>query len=181
MLVNKEITSVELTEDGLARNDEVEGDVKAYLTITRDEALAQAKAVNTYAPAVMFDRTHFSSSNPAPVMSVGQVSELRDYLAQAKAVDEKIARGEEISFLEGIPGAIKDNICTTTITTATKQPLSTWVLSAPLLPICGAIPSLSMPRMITLSPTISTTPFLTDSLTRTAVWWQSSGNTTHPM
>ncbi|MBQ1919341.1 MAG: Asp-tRNA(Asn)/Glu-tRNA(Gln) amidotransferase subunit GatA, partial [Selenomonas sp.] len=71
MLVNKEITSVELTEDVLARIDEVEGDVKAYLTVTRDEALAQAKAV-----------------------------------------DEKIARGEEISFLEGIPGAIKDNICT---------------------------------------------------------------------
>ena len=45
MLVNKEITSVELTEDVLARIDEVEGDVKAYLTITRDEALAQAKAV----------------------------------------------------------------------------------------------------------------------------------------
>ena len=44
MLVNKEITSVELTEDVLARIDEVEGDVKAYLTITRDEALAQAKA-----------------------------------------------------------------------------------------------------------------------------------------
>ena len=31
MLVNKEITSVELTEDVLARIDEVEGDVKAYL------------------------------------------------------------------------------------------------------------------------------------------------------
>ncbi|MBR0328397.1 MAG: Asp-tRNA(Asn)/Glu-tRNA(Gln) amidotransferase subunit GatA, partial [Selenomonadaceae bacterium] len=46
-------------------------DVQAYLTVTRDEALAQAKAV-----------------------------------------DEKIARGEEIAFLEGIPGAIKDNICT---------------------------------------------------------------------
>ena len=71
MLVNKEITSVELTEDVLARIDEVEGDVKAYLTITRDEALAQAKVV-----------------------------------------DEKIAKGEKISFLEGIPGAIKDNICT---------------------------------------------------------------------
>ncbi len=71
MLVNKEITSVELTEDVLARIDEVEGDVQAYLTITKDEALAQAKAV-----------------------------------------DEKIAKGEEISFLEGIPGAIKDNICT---------------------------------------------------------------------
>ena len=71
MLVNKEITSLELTEAVLARIDEVEGDVKAYLTITRDEAVAQAKAV-----------------------------------------DEKIAKGESISFLEGIPGAIKDNICT---------------------------------------------------------------------
>ena len=71
MLVNKEITSVELTNDVLARIDEVEGDVKAYLTITRDEALEQARAV-----------------------------------------DEKIARGEKIGFLEGIPGAIKDNICT---------------------------------------------------------------------
>ena len=71
MLVNKEITSLALTEAVLARIDEVEGDVKAYLTITRDEAIAQAKAV-----------------------------------------DEKIAKGETISFLEGIPGAIKDNICT---------------------------------------------------------------------
>ena len=71
MLVNKEITSLELTEAVLARIDEVEGDVQAYLTVTRDEALAQAKAV-----------------------------------------DEKIARCEEIAFLEGIPGAIKDNICT---------------------------------------------------------------------
>uniref|UniRef100_UPI00386F4262 Asp-tRNA(Asn)/Glu-tRNA(Gln) amidotransferase subunit GatA n=1 Tax=Anaerovibrio slackiae TaxID=2652309 RepID=UPI00386F4262 len=69
--VNKEITSLELTQAVLARIDEVEGDVQAYLTVTRDEALAQAKAV-----------------------------------------DEKIARGEEIAFLEGIPGAIKDNICT---------------------------------------------------------------------
>ncbi|MGN8831129.1 Asp-tRNA(Asn)/Glu-tRNA(Gln) amidotransferase subunit GatA [Selenomonas montiformis] len=76
MLVNKEITAVALTEDVLKRIDEVEGDVKAYLTITRDEALAQAKAV-----------------------------------------DEKIAKGETISFLEGIPGAIKDNICTKGIKT----------------------------------------------------------------
>lgn len=71
MLVNKEITSVELTEDVLARIDEVEGDVKAYLTVTRETALEQARAV-----------------------------------------DAKIARGEKIGFLEGIPGAIKDNICT---------------------------------------------------------------------
>ncbi len=71
MLVNKEITSTELTKDVFARIDEVEGDVEAYLTITREEALKQAEAV-----------------------------------------DAKIAAGEEISFLEGIPGAIKDNICT---------------------------------------------------------------------
>lgn len=76
MLVNKEITAVALTEDVLKRIDEVEDDVKAYLTITREEALAQAKTV-----------------------------------------DEKISRGEEISFLEGIPGAIKDNICTKGIKT----------------------------------------------------------------
>lgn len=76
MLVNKEITSLELTQAVLARIDEVEGDVQAYLTITREEALAKAKAV-----------------------------------------DEKIAKGEEIAFLEGIPGAIKDNICTKGIKT----------------------------------------------------------------
>ena len=71
MLVNKEITSLELTQAVLDRIDQVEGDVQAYLTITREEALAQAKAV-----------------------------------------DEKIVAGEEIAFLEGIPGAIKDNLCT---------------------------------------------------------------------
>lgn len=76
MLVNKEITSLELTQAVLARIDEVEGDVQAYLTITREEALVQAKAV-----------------------------------------DEKISKGEEIAFLEGIPGAIKDNICTKGIKT----------------------------------------------------------------
>ncbi len=76
MLEKKEITSVELTRDVLARIDEVEGTVKAYLNITREEALAQAKAA-----------------------------------------DEKVAKGEKIGFLEGIPGAIKDNICTKGITT----------------------------------------------------------------
>lgn len=87
MLVNKEITSLELTEAVLARIDEVEGDVKAYLTVTRDEAIAKAKAV-----------------------------------------DEKIANGGEISFLEGIPGAIKDNICTKGIkTTCASQILKNFV------------------------------------------------------
>ena len=76
MLANKEITSLELTEAALSRIDEVECDVQAYLTITRDEALAKARSV-----------------------------------------DEKIARGEAVSFLEGIPGAIKDNLCTKGIKT----------------------------------------------------------------
>ena len=87
MLVKKEITALQLTEAVLARIDEVEGDVKAYLTITRDEAIAQAKAV-----------------------------------------DEKIAKGEDISFLEGIPGAIKDNICTKGVkTTCASQILKNFV------------------------------------------------------
>lgn len=38
-------------------------------------------------------------------------------LETAKAVDEKIAKGEEIAPLEGIPMAIKDNICTDGINT----------------------------------------------------------------
>ena len=71
MLVKKEITSKELTEDVLKRIEEVEGDVKAYLLVTPEEALKQAATA-----------------------------------------DEKLAKGEDISFLEGIPGAIKDNICT---------------------------------------------------------------------
>lgn len=33
-------------------------------------------------------------------------------LEQAEAVDKKIAGGEELSFFTGIPGALKDNICT---------------------------------------------------------------------
>ena len=36
---------------------------------------------------------------------------------QAQKVDEKIARGESISDLEGIPLAVKDNICTKGIKT----------------------------------------------------------------
>lgn len=38
------------------------------------------------------------------------VLEREAILAQARRVDEKIARGEDIDLLEGIPGALKDNI-----------------------------------------------------------------------
>ncbi len=38
-------------------------------------------------------------------------------LKKAKEVDEKIAKGEKLGFLEGVPVSIKDNICTNTIKT----------------------------------------------------------------
>lgn len=70
-LVKKEISSVELTENVYSRIDEVEDKVQAYVTLDKENALAQAAKV-----------------------------------------DAKIAAGEEIAPLAGIPGAIKDNICT---------------------------------------------------------------------
>lgn len=71
-LVKKELTAVELTKAFLAHKDSVEPKVQAFLSDTRDQALAAAAAV-----------------------------------------DAKIAAGEPISDLAGIPGAIKDNICIT--------------------------------------------------------------------
>lgn len=70
-LVKKEISAVEVTESVLGRIDAVDSDVKAYVTLTKEQALAQAQAV-----------------------------------------DKKIAAGEKVGDLAGIPGAIKDNICT---------------------------------------------------------------------
>ena len=71
MLLKKEISSTELTKDVLARMDETEDKIRAYITETRETALQAAAAT-----------------------------------------DEKLARGETIAYFEGIPGAIKDNICT---------------------------------------------------------------------
>ncbi|MGP1535486.1 MAG: Asp-tRNA(Asn)/Glu-tRNA(Gln) amidotransferase subunit GatA [Dialister pneumosintes] len=49
-------------------------------------------------------------------------------LKQAAAVDAKIAAGEEISMLAGIPGAIKDNICVKRQKcTAASKMLEDWV------------------------------------------------------
>jgi len=68
-LINKEMTAVELAEQYFSNIEKKDKEIFAYLTLTKDLALQQARKV-----------------------------------------DKKIARGEEIGILEGIPGAIKDNI-----------------------------------------------------------------------
>lgn len=83
-LVNKEVSSVELTNALYARIDEVEDKVNAYVTLDKENALAQAAKV-----------------------------------------DAKIAAGETIAPLAGVPGAIKDNICTKgLLTTCSSKMLS---------------------------------------------------------
>lgn len=87
LLVNKEISAVELAKDVLARTDAVEAKIRSYITETRDAALVQAARV-----------------------------------------DEKIARGEAIAPLAGIPGALKDNICTKGVkTTCASKILANFV------------------------------------------------------
>lgn len=68
-LINHEITATQLAEQYFDVIEKKDKDIFAYLTLTKELALEQAKKV-----------------------------------------DEKIARGEKIGILEGIPGAIKDNI-----------------------------------------------------------------------
>ncbi|SHJ09017.1 Asp-tRNA(Asn)/Glu-tRNA(Gln) amidotransferase subunit GatA [Propionispora hippei] len=70
-LIDKEITAVEIIKSVHDRVDQVEGQVKSYITQTREAAIAQAAAV-----------------------------------------DAKLARGEAINFLSGIPAIMKDNLCT---------------------------------------------------------------------
>lgn len=71
MLIKKEISALDITEAVFNRMEQVEDKVKAYLTLTRDQAEVKARQV-----------------------------------------DEKIAAGEPIGPLAGIPIAIKDNLCT---------------------------------------------------------------------
>jgi aspartyl-tRNA(Asn)/glutamyl-tRNA(Gln) amidotransferase subunit A len=86
-LVNKERSAVEITQETLDRITALEPKVKAFLTVTAEPALAQAKQV-----------------------------------------DVKIAAGQEIGILEGIPIGIKDNMCTKGIrTTCGSQILANFV------------------------------------------------------
>lgn len=69
-LINKEITCTQLTKQYFDMISKKDAELHAYLTLTKELALEQAKYV-----------------------------------------DEKISRGVEIGIIEGIPGAIKDNMC----------------------------------------------------------------------
>lgn len=76
MLTNKEVSATEITAAVFERIEQVEGQVRSYLTLTREQAEAKAAQV-----------------------------------------DQKIAAGEPIGPLAGIPIAIKDNMCTEGIRT----------------------------------------------------------------
>jgi aspartyl-tRNA(Asn)/glutamyl-tRNA(Gln) amidotransferase subunit A len=87
LLVKKEISSVELTTNIFERIESVEPKVGAYITLTKDKAMAKAQEV-----------------------------------------DAKIARGEELTPLSGIPMGLKDNISTLGVrTTCSSKMLLNYV------------------------------------------------------
>jgi len=86
-LINNETTSVESTEKYFDNIKKRDGEIGAYLTLTKDLALEQARAV-----------------------------------------DDKIKKGEKINLLAGIPCAIKDNLCLNGIrTTAGSKILDNYI------------------------------------------------------
>ncbi|TLM99473.1 Asp-tRNA(Asn)/Glu-tRNA(Gln) amidotransferase subunit GatA, partial [bacterium] len=86
-LKHKEVSAVELAEAVYKRISDVDETVKAFVTLTKNQALAKAKYV-----------------------------------------DAKIARGDAISPLEGIPVLIKDNMCTEgVLTTCSSKMLHNFV------------------------------------------------------
>ena len=76
LLSSKQISSVELTQKYLDAIEKENKDLNAYIRVTADSAISEAKAV-----------------------------------------DEKIAKGEEIGLLAGVPMTLKDNISTNGIET----------------------------------------------------------------
>lgn len=87
LLANKEISATELTQAFLKRIQTVEPDIKAFVSVVEDKALAQAQKV-----------------------------------------DEKLSKGETIGPLEGIPMALKDNLCTEGIrTTCSSKMLENFI------------------------------------------------------
>jgi aspartyl-tRNA(Asn)/glutamyl-tRNA(Gln) amidotransferase subunit A len=86
-LLEKEISAVALAEEYFAVIEQKDKELNAYLTLTKELAMEQAKKT-----------------------------------------DEKISRGEKIGILEGIPGAVKDNICIRgTRTTAASKILDNYI------------------------------------------------------
>lgn len=86
-LISGETTSVKLTEEYFDRIEKKDKDIFAYLTLTKDLALEQARKT-----------------------------------------DEKIKSGKKIEIMEGIPGAVKDNICISGArTTAASKILDNYV------------------------------------------------------
>lgn len=87
MLKEKKCSATEIANSVFARIDAVEDKVNAYVTVTKDEALAKAAEV-----------------------------------------DKKIASGEALAPIEGIPVGIKDNICTKGVkTTCSSKMLANFV------------------------------------------------------
>ena len=86
-LINKKISSVDLTEMILGRIDKVESKTQSFVTVTKEAALKQAKAA-----------------------------------------DQRLKDGKDVTPLTGIPIAIKDNMCTKgVLTTCSSKILANYI------------------------------------------------------
>src|SRR3990170_843496 len=87
LLVERQVSSIELTDAVLRRLEKVEPRVRAFVTLTADQALSQAREI-----------------------------------------DRRLAAGEQIGALAGIPVAIKDVLCTQgVLTTCSSRILENFI------------------------------------------------------